>query len=249
MRDQWTRGVRLALASDRFGEFGERSGDPQRRPGVNGEFVVAAALILDEGMAGDHHLRALISLKPSHWSRPALELTVIGLYWIVRVLLDVVPRRGYQVLLAVIGLSRRADVVEVIGVSLVAKAAGGGHRQIAVLVGRPASTVRGWLRRFAGRAESVRAAFTALAVDVDPGTAPPAAAETGFADAVAAVLAATVAVLSRWPQLRLTVSPWLLASAVSHGGLLASASGVELINTNRLWVGLWRSATLTRRSP
>lgn len=144
-----------------------------------------------------------------------------------------------QVLLAVIGLSRRADVVEVIGASLVAKAAGWGHRLIAVLVGRPASTVRGWLRRFAERAESVRAAFTALAVDVDPGTAPPLAAGTGFADAVAAVLAATVAVLARWPGLRLTVSPWLLASAVSHGGLLAPARTVELINTSRLWAGLW----------
>lgn len=48
---------------------------------------------------------------------------------------------AYQVLLSVIGLSRRADVVEVIGASLVAKAAGWGYRQIAVLVGRPASTV------------------------------------------------------------------------------------------------------------
>jgi hypothetical protein len=144
-----------------------------------------------------------------------------------------------QVLLPVIGLSRRADVVEVIGAALVAKAAGWGHRLIAQLVGRPASTVRGWLRRFAGRAGSVRAAFTALAVDVDPGTAPPLAAGTGFGDAVAAVLAATVAVLSRWPGLRLTVSPWLLAAAVSRGGLLAPARTVELINTSRLWAGLW----------
>jgi hypothetical protein len=103
----------------------------------------------------------------------------------------------------------------------------------------PTSTVRGWLRRFAGRGESVRAAFTALAVDVDPGTAPPLAAGTGFADAVAAVLAAIVAVLRRWPGLRLTVSPWLLASAVSRGGLLAPARAVELINTSRLWAGLW----------
>jgi hypothetical protein len=144
-----------------------------------------------------------------------------------------------QVLLSVIALSRRADVVEVIGASLVAKAAGWGHRQIAVLVGRPAATVRGWLRRFAGRAEPVRAAFTALAVDVDPGTAPPLAAGTGFADAVAAVLTATVAAWRRWPELRLAVSPWLLASAVSRGGLLAPAHGVELINTSRLWAGLW----------
>lgn len=173
------------------------------------------------------------------FARPRWLRGVEGRVWVR-------PRRAVctgcgrtQVLLPVIGLSRRADVVEVIGVSLVAKAAGWGHRRIAVLVGRPASTVRGWLRRFAQRAESVRAGFTALAVDVDPGTAPPLAAPTGFADAVAAVLAATVAVLSRWPGLRLTVSPWLLASAVSHGGLLGPPRTTELINTSCLWAGLW----------
>jgi AcrR family transcriptional regulator len=144
-----------------------------------------------------------------------------------------------QVLLPVIALSRRADVVEAIGVGLVAKAAGVGHRRIAVLVGRPAATVRGWLRRFAGRAEVVRAAFTALAVAVDPGTAPPVAAGSTFGDAVAAVLAATAAVIRRWPALRLAVSPWSVAAAVSHGGLLGPAVGLELTNTNRLWAGLW----------
>jgi hypothetical protein len=143
------------------------------------------------------------------------------------------------VLLPVIGLSRRADVVEVIGAGLVAKAAGVGHRRIATLVGRPASTVRGWLRRFAGRADSVRAAFTALAVDVDPGTAPPVAVGSVFGDAVAAVLAATAAVLRRWPGLPLGLSPWSVAAAVSHGGLLGPAVVPELTNTNRLWAGLW----------
>ena len=93
------------------------------------------------------------------FARPRWLRDVEGLVWVR-------PRRAIcagcgrtQVLLSVIGLSRRADVVEVIGASLVAKAAGWGHRQIAVLVGRPAATVRGWLRRFAGRAEVVRAAF------------------------------------------------------------------------------------------
>lgn len=49
--------------------------------------------------------------------------------------------RRTQVLLPVIGLSRRADVVEVIGAALVAKAAGWGHRLIAVLVGRPGCSI------------------------------------------------------------------------------------------------------------
>jgi hypothetical protein len=144
-----------------------------------------------------------------------------------------------QVLLPLIGLSRRADVAEVIGAGLIAKAAGVGHRRIASLLSRPESTVRGWLRRFAGRAESIRAAFTALAVDVDASTSPATAALTTFGDAVAAVLAATVAVVRRWPALRLIVSPWQLASAVSHGALIGPVDLVELTNTSRLWAGLW----------
>ena len=60
-------------------------------------------------------------------------------------------------------LARRADAAEVIGLALEAKAAGAGHRAIAGRLGRPASTVRGWLRAFTARAEQVRSVFTALA--------------------------------------------------------------------------------------
>jgi hypothetical protein len=144
-----------------------------------------------------------------------------------------------QVLLPSIGLSRRADTVEVIGAGLVAKAVGAGHRRIAVLLGRPAATVRGWLRRFGSRAEALRRAFTALAVDVDAGTPPAVPAGTRFADGVAAVLAAAAAVIRRWPVLRFTVSPWQLAAAVSHGGLLTPTPDVELTNTSCLWAGIW----------
>ena len=59
-------------------------------------------------------------------------------------------------------LLRRADAAAVIGAALEAGAAGDGHRKIAGLVERQASTVRGWLRRFAGRAEAVRVFFTVL---------------------------------------------------------------------------------------
>jgi len=73
------------------------------------------------------------------------------------------------VLLPVLVLARRADVASVIGTALVAKARGWGHRRIAVELGRSAETVRGWLRRFAGRIEAVRVVFTgwcrALAAD------------------------------------------------------------------------------------
>ena len=68
--------------------------------------------------------------------------------------LSVRPRRARcagcgrtQVLLPAALSVRRADTVEVIGTALAAKAAGSGHRTIATLLGRPASTVRRWLRR------------------------------------------------------------------------------------------------------
>ena len=52
-----------------------------------------------------------------------------------------------HVLLPVFALLRRADVAEVIGAALAAKAAGRGVRPIAAATGRAAGTVRGWLRR------------------------------------------------------------------------------------------------------
>ena len=74
-----------------------------------------------------------------------------------------------HVLLPASCLSRRADDVEVIGSALLAKATGLGHRPIAVLVGRPVSTVRGWLRRFGCCAEGVRVLFTGLLHALDGG--------------------------------------------------------------------------------
>ena len=59
---------------------------------------MAAAQILHQGVAGDHHLRGPISLMSPHRSQPAFELTVIGFYRIIRVLLDVMPRRRQQLI-------------------------------------------------------------------------------------------------------------------------------------------------------
>jgi hypothetical protein len=61
-----------------------------------------------------------------------------------------------HVLLPLVALLRRADAAAVIGTALALKAAGRGHRRIADGLGRVAGTVRGWLRRFAGRAEALR---------------------------------------------------------------------------------------------
>ena len=94
-----------------------------------------------------------------------------------------VPRRarclgcgGTHVLLPVRCLSRRADAGAVIGVALEAAAAGAGFRKIAQMLGRPPSTVRRWLRRFAGRAEAVRVFFTVLLARTSPDPVMPAGA-------------------------------------------------------------------------
>jgi hypothetical protein len=64
------------------------------------------------------------------------------------------------------------DLVEAIGAALLASAAGLGHRRIAAALGRPATTVRGWLRRFGRRAAELRALATQLAHRLDADLSP-----------------------------------------------------------------------------
>lgn len=144
-----------------------------------------------------------------------------------RGLVRVRPRRGRctgcgstHVLLPVFALLRRADVAEVIGAALAAKALGNGVRPIAAAAGRPAGTVRGWLRRFGSRAEPVRVFFTGLLVETGTDPVVPAQGPSAFADAVAAVAGAAVAAVSRWPGTG-EVTPWRLAAAASGGRLLS----------------------------
>ncbi len=121
-------------------------------------------------------------------------------------------------------LLRRRDGVEVIGAALMAKACGVGHRAIAVDLGRPASTVRGWLRRFGLVADAVREHFVGWAHAVDPTHDRLSPGGSAFFDAVEAVgVLGIVAVRRFGPR-----PPWSLASVVTGGGLLA--------NTSRLWV-------------
>ena len=138
---------------------------------------------------------------------------------------QVVPRRARctgcratHVLLPVLLLVRRADTAEVIGAALQGRAGGDGHRRIAERLGRPAATVRGWLRRFAARVEAVRVVFTlrARALAVDPVL--PGPAGSGWADAVAAVEAAAAAFAARFC---VTAPVWQVAAAVSAARLLA----------------------------
>jgi Homeodomain-like domain len=76
-----------------------------------------------------------------------------------------------HVLLAVTALVRRADVAEVIGAALAARARGAGFRQIAAAAGRPPETVRGWLRRWAGGPGGAAAAGLTAAAGCAPGRA------------------------------------------------------------------------------
>jgi hypothetical protein len=139
------------------------------------------------------------------------------------------------VLLPVGVLARRADAALVIGAALVAKAAGRGHRQVAVWLGRPAATVRGWLRRFASRAGPLRAAFTTLLCELDPDPPVLEPAGSAVADAVAAILAAAGAVGRRWPGVAFGLSPWELAAAVTGGRLLGPGVSVQVRNTSCPW--------------
>jgi hypothetical protein len=153
--------------------------------------------------------------------------------------LTLTPRRSRcslcrvtHVLLPVVALLRRADLAEVIGAALAAKAKGLGARRIAALLDRPVETVRGWLRRFGSRAETVCRFFTGLLVDVAPDPVVPAAAPTVFADAVAAVVGAAVAMAARWPHLG-EVPVWQAATAATRGRLLSPSWPVILNNTSR----------------
>ncbi len=138
----------------------------------------------------------------------------------------VTPRRSRcrgcgatHVLLPAQMLCRRADAGVVIGRALEEKAAGAGHRKIAEGLGRPVSTVRGWLRALGRNAGRVRERFTSLAASLVTDPPLPAPAGSPCADAVAAV-AAVAAAAAMVPGVGV-VARWELASAVTCGLLLA----------------------------
>lgn len=123
-----------------------------------------------------------------------------------------------QVLLPDRCLARRRDPVEVIGSAVAAKVSGEGHRRIAARTGIPATTVRGWLRRFATAAERIRGHFTAWAYRLDALQGPINPAGSVVADAVEAIgVAARAATLRFGPR-----PAWGWASAMSGGWLLAT---------------------------
>ncbi|MGW7259343.1 helix-turn-helix domain-containing protein [Streptomyces sp. NPDC054834] len=70
---------------------------------------------------------------------------------------------------------RRADAAEVVGAGLELAAVGWGCRRIAERLGRPVTTVRGWLRCWSRRAGRTAAVFTAwlVALADDPASVLP----------------------------------------------------------------------------
>ncbi len=117
-------------------------------------------------------------------------------------------------------LLRRAYAAPVIWAAFGQRAAGLGHRRIATDLGLVAATVRGWLRRAAGRLDMVRAEFVRLAVAAGVDVTLPKAAGSGWADAVIAVEWATAVIGDRFAELG-AVTPAAMVVAATGGRLLA----------------------------
>ena len=139
----------------------------------------------------------------------------------------VVPRRsrcggcrGTHVLLPTMCLLRRRDGVEVIGSALLAFGMGEGHRRIAVRLGVPASTVRGWLRRFGGKSVFLAAQFVAVARRLDPSLGHISSRGSPVGDALEAVGVAAGAAVRRFGPGR----RWWFVSGASGGLLLGNTN-------------------------
>ena len=127
---------------------------------------------------------------------------------------------GTHVLLPDVCLLRRRDEVAVIGPAIEAKVAGAGHRRIGEWLGVPKDTVRGWLRRFAARAEQVRAHFTRWAFALDPELGAVIPAGGVLADALEAIAVAVRGWVLRFGPGEV----WEVGSVLSGGVLLCNTS-------------------------
>ncbi len=169
-------------------------------------------------------------LAPWGWARPRRVRGVGSLR----------PRRARclgclvtHVLLPVTVLLRRADAAEVIGAALTARAAGLGHRRIAVWLGVPAGTVRGWLRRWSTRLEAARVYFVVVARLAGVDQAIPKATGSPWRDVLAALGAATTAVTARFGTAGVIgpVTAWQVAAASSGSRLLSPGWPVASVGT------------------
>lgn len=140
-----------------------------------------------------------------------------------------------QALLPSFVLPRRWDTVAHIGHAAELAATGQGHRPIAITLGRPETTVRGWLRRLRSLAALLAAALLVRAV---------ALGWSGFELPVAPLsrlCAAVRALADRWPGDR-PADAWGLAALVTGGGLLGT-------NTDAPLAGMGTSGVMRGPSP
>ena len=134
------------------------------------------------------------------------------------------PRRAHckrcertHVLLPASCVPRRRDCAEVIGQALLAKAQGTGHRTIAARLDRPPGTVRGWLRAFARRTDTLRRVGINWTDQLGDGPWLARPSGRSFADALDAFASAARAYLLRFGRI---ASEWELIVAVCAGELL-----------------------------
>ena len=125
-----------------------------------------------------------------------------------------------HVLLPTMCLFRRRDGVEQVGSALLAFGAGEGHRRIAARLGVPASTVRGWLRRFGGKAVFLAAQFVAVARRLDPSLGHISSRGSPVGDALEAFGVAAGAAVRRFGPGR----RWWFVSGASGGLLLGNTN-------------------------
>lgn len=119
-------------------------------------------------------------------------------------------------------LPYRYDSVDVIGAALELHVGGAGMRRIALVLARPETTVREWIRRFGRTAGEIGRALLAAAVR---------AGWSGFdlpTEAGARATAAVAALASAWTRAAGAVSPWRVAALVTGGALLASNTSSPL---------------------
>lgn len=177
-------------------------------------------------------------LRPWGWARARVIREGLGTDWTGRGLR---PRRsrcaacqGTHVLLEVRLAARRADAAEVIAAAVEAKTVlGWGHRKIAAGCGRPASTVRGWLRAFAAVASTIGERFTVLLVRDAPDAVVlwPKPAGSAGGEALSAVMAYAVGLARRFAA-TVTVT-WIQAGiATTNGRLFCSSWWAGAPNTN-----------------
>lgn len=121
--------------------------------------------------------------------------------------------------------------------ALLARAEGLGWRAITAAAGRPASTVRGWLSRFAAYAGPIRVEFARMERHANVGGDMDRLVPAGnaVADAVAQIGAACAAVRRALGSAVFTVSAAEMVAACSGGWLLAArapAADGKWINTS-----------------